>query len=158
MQEPRAKSQEPRAKSQEPRAKSQENYDTPLGFVKSPSGFPLLINDTDELKILVCYYQPWEIPKGDIFLPIQAGKAISGFNLKMQGDDTGNNISSKNQAFSEFTAWYWAWKNIKILYPNIKYIGLSHYRRYFLMDQPFIEHTLVHTSNMPNMEKALGNT
>jgi hypothetical protein len=26
---------------------------------------------------------------------------------------------------------YWAWKNIKCLYPNLEYIGLNHYRRYF---------------------------
>ena len=26
---------------------------------------------------------------------------------------------------------YWAWKNIKDLYPNIGYVGLSHYRRLF---------------------------
>jgi len=58
-------------------------------------------------KILVCYYQPWKLPGNSIFLPIQAGKAISGFNLNIQGDNTGDNISSKNATFSEFTAWYW---------------------------------------------------
>ncbi len=30
---------------------------------------------------------------------------------------------------------YWAWKNIKKLYPNLEYIGLNHYRRYFSFDK-----------------------
>lgn len=103
-------------------------------------------------KILVCYYQPWQLPENDIFFPIQAGKATSGFNLKMQGDNTGNNISHKNATFSEFTAWYWAWKNIKKIYPDTEYIGLAHYRRFFALDKPYEEYTLIHKYNIPKME------
>lgn len=46
-----------------------------------------------------------------------------------------DNISEKNPYYSELTAMYWAWKNIKILYPDIKYIGLFHYRRYIAFDE-----------------------
>jgi hypothetical protein len=88
-------------------------------------------------KIGVCYYQPWELPQESVFFPIQAGKAISGFDLKIQGDDTGDNISEKNATFSEFTAWYWSWKNIKKLHPDIEYIGLAHYRRFFALNESF---------------------
>lgn len=64
------------------------------------------------------------------------GKAISHYDLHIQGDDTCrgvpcNNISNKNDSYCELTGLYWAWKNIKTLYPNIKYLGLCHYRRYF---------------------------
>jgi hypothetical protein len=105
-----------------------------------------------KIKILVSYYKPWQLPKEDVFLPIQAGKAVSGFNLKMQGDDTGDNISSKNAVFSEFTAWYWAWKNIKTIYPNIEYIGLTHYRRFFALNEPFETSLLIFKNNIPKME------
>ena len=41
------------------------------------------------------------------------------------------NISAKDRTYSEMTAPYWAWKNIKALYPRLEYIGVNHYRRYF---------------------------
>ena len=28
---------------------------------------------------------------------------------------------------------YWAWKNLKKLYPDVKYVGLYHYRRFFAL-------------------------
>jgi len=105
-----------------------------------------------KLKILVCYYQPWELPKDDLFMPIQAGKAVSGFTLNMRGDDTGDNISDRNATFSEFTAWYWAWKNIKTMYPNIEYIGLSHYRRYFNLEQPDTKDSIYYRTTIPEMK------
>ena len=69
-------------------------------------------------------------------LPIQGGKSISDEDLHMQGDNEidGNpcdNISFKNKSYSEMTIVYWAWKNLKKLYPDVKYIGLCHYRRFF---------------------------
>lgn len=42
-------------------------------------------------------------------------------------DNTGDNISHKNGYYNELTAHYWLWKNL----PDIDYIGLCHYRRYF---------------------------
>jgi len=105
----------------------------------------------DEIKIAICYYQPWELPKEKMFFPIQAGKAISPFDLKMQGDNTGDNISEKNATFSEFTAWYWVWKNIKKIYPSIKYIGLSHYRRFFAFDLEPLQYVYVYKDKIPIM-------
>jgi hypothetical protein len=127
-------------------------------------------NKNSRIKILVCYYQPWELPVNNIFLPIQAGKEVSGFDIarwkgRVYYDNTGDNISGRNEIFGEFTAWYWAWKNIKKIYPDIEYIGLSHYRRYFVMDQPYIQHTLINKYKIPSMDNyeelflnALGNT
>ena len=93
---------------------------------------------SSELKILVCYHKPYAMPPLDdgTLLPIHVGKAISNIDLHMQGDNEVNgqpcdNISEKNPNWCELTAIYWAWKNLKKLYPDIKYIGMSHYRRFF---------------------------
>lgn len=96
--------------------------------------------DSSKIKILVCCHRPCEVPENDIFLPIQVGAAISEVNLGMQRDDqvngkTCDNISAKNKSFCELTAVYWAWKNIKKLYPDLEYIGLNHYRRFFAFDK-----------------------
>ncbi len=98
--------------------------------------------DSSKIKILICCHKKCELPKDDIFLPIQVGAAISDINLGMQRDDqvngiTCDNISSKNKSFCELTALYWAWKNIKKLYPNLEYIGINHYRRFFDFNKSF---------------------
>jgi hypothetical protein len=79
------------------------------------------------IKILVCIHKKDYFVEDDPFMPIQVGKAVSGMDLGIQGDDTGDNISRKNENYCELTAMYWAWKNLK----NVDYIGLNHYRRYF---------------------------
>lgn len=40
-------------------------------------------------------------------------------------DNTGENISSKNNAYCELSTQYWAWKNV-----DSEYYGFCHYRRY----------------------------
>ena len=71
-----------------------------------------------------------------VLLPIQVGKALTDTDLHIQADNEVNgqpcdNISAKNESYCELTAIYWAWKNLKKLYPDVKYVGLFHYRRFF---------------------------
>lgn len=63
----------------------------------------------------------------NLYIPIQVGK-VSGpvFKVKCQGDDTGENISSKNKNYCELTGLYWGWKNL-----SYDYLGICHYRRFF---------------------------
>lgn len=96
----------------------------------------------DNCKILICCHKPCELPQNEdvFFLPIQVGAATSNVDLGMQRDDLLNgkscaNISAKNKSYCELTALYWAWKNIKKKYPDLEYIGLNHYRRYFCFDK-----------------------
>ncbi len=76
------------------------------------------------IKILVAYHKRSVLINDDIFLPIHVGKISSKDELGIIGDDTGDNISNKNQIYSEMTAAYWGWKNLRT-----DYIGLCHYRR-----------------------------
>lgn len=62
------------------------------------------------------------------FEPIHVGKSNSSVELPIQGDNTGENISSKNSNYNELTALYWAWKNL-----DADFYGLMHYRRYFCL-------------------------
>lgn len=96
--------------------------------------------NSDNTRILVCCHAPCELPNdtAGVLMPIFCGAALSSSDLPgvKYRDDSVNgepcdNISSKNKSFCELTAVYWAWKNMKKVCPNIKYIGLNHYRRYF---------------------------
>jgi hypothetical protein len=104
-----------------------------------------------DLKILVCMHTPYKFPKEDIYLPIQVGKAISNYDLDIQGDNTGDNISEKNKSFCELSALYWAWKNIKTLYPELKYVGLCHYRRYLSFDKTNKNYSMINVPDIPDM-------
>lgn len=60
-------------------------------------------------------------------IPIQVGAALTNERIADVIDSTGDNISNRNAHYSEMTAFYWMWKNSKA-----KYIGLCHYRRFWL--------------------------
>lgn len=91
----------------------------------------------------------------DLYKTIQVGKVISD-DLGYIGDDTGDNISSRNKNYCELTGMYWLWKN-----NQCDIIGTCHYRRFFLendrfLTKEYIEKTLeaydviVPQSNMVN--------
>lgn len=84
-----------------------------------------------DIKIIVATHKYYRMPQDRIYVPMQAGRAISRDNLPyIAGDDTGDNISEKNKNYCELTCIYWAWKNLQA-----DYIGLCHYRRYFAMNK-----------------------
>ena len=103
------------------------------------------------IKILLVGHTPFQLLEGDFWLPIHAGREIAeehhkdGFTntkdiewLKKYtvGDNSGDNISTKNRYYSECSTLYWAWKNYdKINAPD--YIGLMHYRRHFVFNENY---------------------
>ena len=113
------------------------------------------------IKILVCAHKKDYVRQDDVYMPIQVGKAISSIDLGFQGDDTGDNISDRNDWYAELTAMYWAWKNLK----GVDYIGLCHYRRYFnshTKGLSYSEYQIVKTEeikklnlDLPDVEKEL---
>lgn len=79
------------------------------------------------ISIFTITHVPFTPPKDSIYIPLQVGHC-SHDDYGYLGDDTGENISNKNQYYSELTGLYWIWKN----YSGADYLGLCHYRRYFL--------------------------
>lgn len=78
------------------------------------------------IKVLVATHKEYQMPTGDVYLPVFVGNAIHPENNPgFQGDDEGENISLKNKNYNELTAIYWAWKNL-----DADAVGLVHYRRY----------------------------
>lgn len=62
-----------------------------------------------------------------ILYPVRCGAIYDQrSNVKIQGDDIGDNISERRMTFCELTVQYWAWKNV-----DADYYGLFHYRRFF---------------------------
>lgn len=81
----------------------------------------------DKVKIIVATHKEYAMPNDEIYLPVHVGAALHPqLDLSYQKDDIGDNISVKNNIYSELTGLYWAWKNL-----DADYIGLAHYRRQF---------------------------
>lgn len=87
-----------------------------------------------EIKIIVAAHKTYRMPEDKIYLPVHVGaegkKDENGkeLNLGYVKDNTGENISVKNNSFCELTGLYWAWKNLEY-----DYLGLAHYRRHFML-------------------------
>ena len=78
-----------------------------------------------DIKILVAAHKEYWMHPDGVYLPLQAGSAGKP-SIGYRRDDSGENISCRNDGYCELTALYWAWKNLPC-----EYIGLCHYRRYF---------------------------
>ena len=90
--------------------------------------------------LFVCFHKE-EIPiQLEGIQPIYVGNK----ELLEQGvfnDRTGDNIHDKNNRYGELTALYWIWKN----YKGYEFVGVCHYRRYFLnTTRPYYYPTQIH--------------
>lgn len=90
---------------------------------------------TDKLRIYVAHSSADRVLSEEqenlsFEIPIQVGAALAGKRTAMITDNQGDNISEKNKKYCELTALYWIWKN-----DNTKYVGLSHYRRRFVLSE-----------------------
>ena len=65
-----------------------------------------------DIKILIATHKKYWMPNNPCYLPLHVGRKGKQ-DLGYTGDDTGDNISSKNANFCELTGIYWAWKNLK---------------------------------------------
>lgn len=68
-------------------------------------------------------------PTDKMYVPLHVGREGKE-DLGYLSDNTGDNISDKNQYYSELTGMYWVWKN----YQGSDYVGICHYRRFLVND------------------------
>ena len=78
-----------------------------------------------DTRMYVCTHKKYTKISDPIYYSLHVGRAL-GDDLGYMGDDTGDNISSKNENYCELTGLYWLWKNI-----SCDIIGICHYRRFF---------------------------
>ena len=83
-----------------------------------------------EACIYVVTHKEFVPPENNIYIPIEVGSSLRNYRINNTwlSDNAEENISLKNKSFCELTALYWIWKNDKYH----KYIGIVHYRRYFV--------------------------
>ena len=60
------------------------------------------------------------------YVPVGLGK--QNFESEWLGDNTGDNISSKNPFYGEYTFYYWVWKNFLNDFPDNQWLGFCGYR------------------------------
>ena len=89
------------------------------------------------IRICVLQHFPCELPPcfadREIYVPIQCGRAGKDAIPGTTGDDTGDNISTRNADVNEMTAIYWVAKHYAEI-GNPDYIGFDHYRRFLEWD------------------------
>lgn len=87
------------------------------------------------MKIFTITHKKFTPPPDPLYVPLHVGHArfreegLTDYGY--MGDDTGEQISGKNNRYGELTGLYWVWKNC----PGLDYAGLVHYRRYFADEQ-----------------------
>ncbi len=118
------------------------------------------------IKVLIGYHKKSFLINSDILFPIQLGRSlqfadskdgrlsdsdIEWLNANLAGDDSGENISSKNRYYSELTGIFWAWKNLEKL-GNPDYLGFMHYRRQFCFSEEKLNEVLKKRGISPQVQ------
>ena len=86
----------------------------------------------NKIEIYVSHYKEYYMYENEMFKHYFVGNELNKKNntMNLLGDDTGENISKKNENFNELTLLYWVWKNTKQ-----DYVGFAHYRRFLVYDE-----------------------
>lgn len=89
----------------------------------------------NDVQIFVLCYKSvkYNIPDNYLYTPLQCGADVfRDKNLYSLKDNTGDNISERNNFYAEVTGTYFLWKNMCEKY---KYIGQTQYRRQLIFDE-----------------------
>jgi hypothetical protein len=96
-------------------------------------------------KLYILYYKPGPVlPLGSLYKPLFCGNGVGKDGFPYLKDDSGIQISDKNEFYSELTGIYWVWKN------TVQEItGFCHYRRYFTTKREPFFHRLKYFLSHP---------
>ena len=75
-------------------------------------------------------HKKFKEPTDPTYMPLHVGRE-GAEDYGYAGDNTGDNISTKNCYYGELTGVYWVWKNVR----TTDYVGICHYRRYFCTEE-----------------------
>lgn len=78
-----------------------------------------------DIKIVVATHKKYWMPDDPMYIPVHVG-AEGKESIGYTGDNTGSNISIKNNMYRELTGMFWGGANL-----DSEYFGLAHYRRHF---------------------------
>ena len=78
----------------------------------------------------IAYHKSQDYYPSTPYVPIQVGAKMASFDLGIQKDSDGDNISYNNAYCCELSATYWLWKNT-----DAEYKGLFHYRRFLTFER-----------------------
>ena len=66
-----------------------------------------------KLCVMITCHKPCRLPQDGCYQPVEVGAALHAEHVPgCIPDDSGENISAKNQHYCELTALYWAWKTL----------------------------------------------
>lgn len=84
-----------------------------------------MMHDKENTIVYVVSHKDFTMPQLSNYVPILAGASKNNSSIQPK-DNTGDNISDKNDSYCELTAQYWVWKNTEE-----GNVGFVHYRRFF---------------------------
>lgn len=84
----------------------------------------------NSVEIYVATHVKFQPPQNSIYIPLHVGREGKE-DLGYLGDNTGNHISDLNYLYGELTGLFWIWQNVEYT----DYVGICHYRRYFLNEE-----------------------
>ncbi len=116
------------------------DYEKVCGTYRNLHGLPRLEKGKErpeEILGMYMAFSSWDMGKGGSgssapwIRPLKVGSALSSPTPGVLSDDTGEHISGQNRLFAEMTGAYWIWKNVS----DVRYKGLCHYRRHFVISE-----------------------
>tara|TARA_X000000950_G_scaffold84223_1_gene105975 strand:- start:514 stop:1335 length:822 start_codon:yes stop_codon:yes gene_type:complete len=73
----------------------------------------------------------------EVILSGSDDKDLSKFPNSWHKDNSGINISEKNKHFGTLSSHYWIWKNKFNYFADNDWIGINHYRRFWVKGEPY---------------------